>query len=61
MAWVAAGKILLGLVVSAAFLYLVLRNISLAEMFSRLGRTHWGWLALSAAFNLAMVGARGVR
>lgn len=56
-----AGKILLGLAVSAVLLYLVLRNISLAEMFSRLGRTHWGWLALSAAFNLAMVGARGVR
>ena len=56
-----AVRVLLGLAVSAALLYLVLRNVSLAELLSHLGRTHWGWLALSAAANIAMVGARGVR
>lgn len=56
-----AVRILLGLAVSAGLLYLVLRTVSPAELLSHLGRTHWGWLALSAAFNLAMVGARGVR
>ena len=54
-------RILIGIAVSAGLLYLVLRNVSLAQLFSHLGRTHWGWLALSAALNLAMVGARGVR
>ncbi|OGL06327.1 MAG: hypothetical protein A3I03_11630 [Candidatus Rokubacteria bacterium RIFCSPLOWO2_02_FULL_68_19] len=54
-------RLLLGLAVSAGLLYLVLRNISLAELLSHLGRTHWGWLALSVTAHLAMVGARGVR
>ncbi len=56
-----AVRILLGLAVSTALLYLVLRNVSLAELLSHLGRTHWGWLVLSAAFNLVMVGVRGIR
>jgi hypothetical protein len=57
----AAVKILIGIAVSAGLLYLVLRNVSLAELLSHLRRTHWGWLALAAALNLAMVGVRGVR
>ncbi|MBI2543815.1 MAG: flippase-like domain-containing protein [Candidatus Rokubacteria bacterium] len=56
-----ATRVLIGLAVSAGLLYLVLRTVSPAELLSHLGRTHWGWLALSAAFNLAMVGARGLR
>jgi uncharacterized protein (TIRG00374 family) len=55
------GRILFGITLSAGLLYLVLRNVSPADLLSSLARTHWGWLALSAAFNLAMVWARGVR
>lgn len=54
-------RILFGIALSAALLYLVFRNISFPELLAHLGRTHWGWLALAAASNLAMVGARGVR
>ncbi|MBI4590460.1 MAG: flippase-like domain-containing protein [Candidatus Rokubacteria bacterium] len=56
-----AGRILLGVALSAGLLYLVVRNVSPAELLSHIGRTYWGWLALSAAFNLAVVGARGLR
>lgn len=56
-----AGRILAGIGVSAALLYLVLRDVSPAEIVSHIGRTRWGWLGLSALFNLAMLGARGVR
>lgn len=56
-----ATRILVGIAVSAGLLYLVVRNISPAEILSHLGRTRWGWLALSAALNLAMIGARGFR
>ncbi len=55
------GRILFGIAVSAGLLYLVLRNIPPAEILSHLRRAHWGWLGLSAVFNVAMVGARGVR
>lgn len=55
------ARILVGLALSAGLLYLVVRNISLASLLAHLGRTHWGWLALAAASNLAMVGARGIR
>lgn len=56
-----AIRILLGIAVSAGLLYLVLRNISPSEILSHLRRTHWGWLALAVASNLAIVGARGIR
>ncbi|MBI3029225.1 MAG: flippase-like domain-containing protein [Candidatus Rokubacteria bacterium] len=54
-------RILIGIAVSAGLLYLVLRNVSPAELLSHLSRTHWGWLGLSVAAHLAMVVARGVR
>jgi len=56
-----AVRILLGVAVSVAFLYVVLHNISPAEIVSHLARTHWGWFAISAAFNLSMLWARGLR
>ena len=56
-----AGRVLLGIALSAGLLYLVVRNISPAEIVSHLGRTHWEWLGLSAACNLAMLWARGFR
>ncbi len=56
-----AVRILFGIALSAALLYLVLRNVSPGEILSHLRRTHWGWLAVSAGCSLAMVGARGVR
>ena len=56
-----AARVLLGIALSAGLLYLVLRNVSLAELLSHLSRTHWGWLGLAAALNLATVGARGIR
>jgi hypothetical protein len=54
-------RVLIGIAVSAGLLYLVLRNVSPGQLLSHLRGTHWGWLALAAAANLAMVGARGVR
>jgi len=56
-----AGRVLLGITLSAGLLYLVLRNISPAEILAHLRRTHWGWLGLSGACNLAMLWARGFR
>ena len=56
-----AAKVLVGFAVSAAFLFLVLRNLSPAEILARLAGTHWGWLGLSAGFSLAMLWARGFR
>jgi hypothetical protein len=56
-----AVRILFGIALSAALLYLVLRNVPPGEILSHLRRTHWGWLAVSAGCSLAMVGARGVR
>lgn len=58
---VGATRVLLGIGVSAGFLYLVLRNISPGEILVHLGRTHWAWLGLSAALNLTMLWARGFR
>jgi len=56
-----ATRILVGISVSALFLYFVLRNVSPGEILVHLGRTHWGWLGLSAALNLTMLWARGFR
>ena len=56
-----ATRILFGIALSGALLYLVFRNVSPGELLSHLRRTHWGWLAVSAGCSLAMVGARGVR
>ncbi len=56
-----ATRILAGIGVSALFVYLVLRNVSPGEILVHLGRTHWGWLGLSAALNLTMLWARGFR
>lgn len=56
-----AGRALLGITLSAGFLYFVLRNVSPGEILVHLGRTHWGWLGLSAALNLTMLWARGFR
>lgn len=56
-----AIRVLVGLIASAGFLYLVLRHVSAEELLAHLGRTHWGWLGLSAALNLTMLWARGFR
>lgn len=56
-----AIRVLVGLIASAGFLYLVLRHVSAEELLAHLRRTHWGWLGLAAAFNLAMLWARGFR
>lgn len=56
-----AARVFLGIAISAGLLYLVLRNVSFAEMLSHLGRTHWGWLGLSAALQLVTVWGRGLR
>ena len=56
-----AARVLVGFAVSAALLFLVLHNLSPAEILAHLARTHPGWLALSAGCNLAMLWARGFR
>lgn len=56
-----AIRVLVGLIASAGFLYLVLRQVSAEELLAHLRRTHWGWFGLAAAFNLVMLWARGFR
>lgn len=55
------SRVLFGITLSTGLLYLLLRNVSPAELLFHLGRTYWRWLALSAALNLAMLWARGFR
>ncbi len=55
------GKILLGLVVSAALLVYVFWNVDLHAIAVRLRSTLWGYLLLSVALNFASLWARAYR
>jgi uncharacterized protein (TIRG00374 family) len=54
-------KILLGVAVSLLLLGYLFWSVDLREVGARLARTHWGWLGLAAALNLAGMGARAQR
>jgi glycosyltransferase 2 family protein len=54
-------KILIGIAISAALLVYLFWNVDLRAVIARLSDTHWGWLTLSMALNLASLWARAVR
>jgi uncharacterized protein (TIRG00374 family) len=54
-------KIAGGAAISVALLAYVFWSVDLHEVAERLRRTHWGWLALSGALNLAAVWVRARR